>query len=165
MVYISKSSLFPRSGGMNPPLCKHRSHFRWRCLTTFPLAILLTSSSYHHGIPSSILLNRLLWPFRNVRILLVGEFYVGVKPVCMIMGGLMRPQNSKGVLNLPVVFLMAYPTTLIFTSVVSQLILLVPESEGKYERFRSIQGDVFSYPWISHPDVMNPIGACYPELS
>ena len=78
------------------------------------------------------------------------------------MGELVHPQHSTGVLKLPVDFLMASSSTLMCTAAVSQLVFSVPVREGKYERFWSIEGGVFSDPCIYPPDAMNNIGACYP---
>ena len=72
------------------------------------------------------------------------------------------PQHSTGLLNLPVAFLVASSVTPMSTAAVYQLVFLVAVREGKDERFRSIQGDIFSDPWISPPDDINPIGACSP---
>ena len=80
---------------MNPPLCKHRAHCHWRYLTTFPLAILLTYASSHHGSAFSILLDWLFYPFSNARIPLVGAFSIVVKPVCIISGGFGAPPEIQ----------------------------------------------------------------------
>ena len=54
---------------------------------------------------------------------------------------------------------------LIFVAGVSQLVFLLPAREGKDERFQSIQGDLFSDPWIFLPNAMNTTDACSPGFS
>ena len=83
----------------------------------------------------------------------------------MIYGGLVHPQHSTGVLNLPVSFFIESSAILMHTAAVSHLVLLVPVGEGKNENYQSIRGDVFSDTWIYPPNVMNPIGACSPGFS
>ena len=70
----------------------------WRCLTPFPLVILITSASSYHGSALIILLNWPLWLFRKVHVPLVWAVSVGVKPVRMIHGGVgTPPELHRGV--------------------------------------------------------------------
>ena len=86
VILRSKYFLFTLLGELNPTIWKHVAHFHWRCLTTLPLDILITCAPYHCGSVLSILLNILLWPFRNVQVPLFGAVSVDVKPDRMISG-------------------------------------------------------------------------------
>ena len=123
----------------------------------FPLDILITSTYSHNVSALIILLNGLLFLFRNIRVPLVGAVSVGVKPVRMISGGFGSP---------PALYRGVEPTCCIYYGLFSHnhaygrsipLCIVGASWGGENERLRSIRGDAFSDSCISLPNAINPI--------
>ena len=130
-------------GISDPCDIESRNLLWWVCMTSSILDLLGTLVPSHLWIELDVPLNLLLRTLRYVRVHIVVEVPVSVKPIRMYLGELVHPQQYSGALTLPVAFLMNSLEPLMCTAAVSHLVFSEQVCIINEVRFWSNQWEAF----------------------